>query len=158
MTCHATDDCSLILRYVPGARVLAVAGDEVNVKITTRIDLVMADRMLQMRTIAPAEVPARSRAWIGARIMVIGGTNGIGRAIAEEAVRLGARAVVEGRSTGLDVRDAKRRRRPGRRGRVEPGRPRPRRGDGGHPPLGPVADAPPGVARRGHRRQPHRDA
>ena len=44
----ATDDCSLVLRHVPGARIVAVAGDEVNLKITTRIDMVMADRMLQM--------------------------------------------------------------------------------------------------------------
>ena len=101
----ATDDCSLILRYVPGARVAAVAGDEVNLKITTRIDLVMADRMLQMRTISPSDVPA-AIGLDGARVLVVGGTNGIGRAIAEEAVRLGARAAVEGRSTGLDVRDA----------------------------------------------------
>ena len=48
----ATDDCSLVLRHVPGARVMAVAGDEINIKITTRIDLVMADRMIQMRTLA----------------------------------------------------------------------------------------------------------
>jgi ribitol-5-phosphate 2-dehydrogenase (NADP+) / D-ribitol-5-phosphate cytidylyltransferase len=101
----ATDDCSLVLRYVPGARILAVPGDEVNLKITTGIDLVMADRMLQMRTLSHADVPAVS-GLDGARILVVGGTNGIGRAIAEEAGRLGARAVVEGRSTGLDVRDA----------------------------------------------------
>ncbi|MEJ7696331.1 MAG: IspD/TarI family cytidylyltransferase [Candidatus Limnocylindrales bacterium] len=48
---RATDDCSLVLRYLPDARVVAVAGDEVNLKITTRIDMVMADRMLQMRTL-----------------------------------------------------------------------------------------------------------
>ena len=36
---------------------MAVAGDEINVKITTRIDLVMADRMLQMRTLAPGDDP-----------------------------------------------------------------------------------------------------
>jgi len=101
----ATDDCSLVLRYVPGARILAVPGDEVNLKITTRIDLVMADRMLQMRTLSTADVPAVG-GLEGARILVVGGTNGIGRAIADDAVRLGARAVVEGRSTGLDVRDA----------------------------------------------------
>ena len=94
-----------MLRYVPGARILAVAGDEVNIKITTRIDLVMADRMLQMRTISASDVPAVG-VLDGVRILVVGGTNGIGRAIADEAVRLGARAVVEGRSTGLDVRDA----------------------------------------------------
>jgi 2-C-methyl-D-erythritol 4-phosphate cytidylyltransferase len=100
----ATDDCSLVLRYVPGARVLAVAGDEVNLKITTRIDLVLADRMLQLRTLSPEETPALARL-DGARILVVGGTNGIGQAIAEEAGRLGAQAEVEGRSTGLDVRD-----------------------------------------------------
>ncbi len=101
----ATDDCTLVLRYVPGARVQAVAGDEINLKITTRIDLVMADRMLQMRTLSPEGVAAVDDLG-GARILVIGGTNGIGRAIADEATRLGADAGVEGRSTGLDVRDA----------------------------------------------------
>ncbi len=101
----ATDDCSLVLRYVPGARVLAVDGDEVNLKITTRLDLVMADRMLQMRMLGSDEIPALT-SLAGARILVVGGTNGIGRAIAEEATVLGARAVAEGRSTGLDVRDA----------------------------------------------------
>ena len=101
----ATDDCSLVLRYVPDARVLAVPGDEVNLKITTRIDLVMADRMLQMRTLSSADAFAFS-GLAGARILIVGGTNGIGRAIAEEAIQLGAQAIVEGRSTGLDVRDA----------------------------------------------------
>ncbi len=36
---------------------------------------------------------------------VVGGTNGIGRAIAEEARRQGAQVEVDGRSMGLDVRD-----------------------------------------------------
>ncbi len=62
----ATDDCSLVLRYVPEARMLAVAGDEINMKITTRIDMVMADRMLQMSVLVPgpeptADVHARRR-------------------------------------------------------------------------------------------------
>ena len=104
----ATDDCSLVLRYVPGVRVAAVAGDEVNLKITTRIDMVMADRMLQMRildpTLAPTSEPARSLA--GARLLVVGGTHGIGAAIAAAAGHESAQVVVEGRSVGLDVRDA----------------------------------------------------
>lgn len=101
----ATDDCSLVLRHVPGARVLAVAGDEVNLKITTRIDMVMADRMLQMRVLVPSEEPVPTASLVGARLLVIGGTNGIGRAIAEQAELLGARAEVDGSSLGLDVRD-----------------------------------------------------
>ena len=102
----ATDDCSLVLRYVPGVRLVAVAGDEVNLKITTRIDLILADRMLQVRTLTPTGEPDRARTLNGARLLVVGGTNGIGAAIADEARRQGAPAVVDGRSLGLDVRDA----------------------------------------------------
>ena len=101
----ATDDCSLVLRYVPGARIAAVTGDEVNLKITTRIDLVIADRMLQMRTVSPVE-PEPTTDLAGSSVLVVGGTNGIGRAIADQAAAMGARVEVEGRSLGLDVRDA----------------------------------------------------
>ena len=103
----ATDDCSLVLRYVPGARVAAVDGDEVNLKITTRTDIVLADRMIQMRLLDPsAGAPGTTRTLAGARLLVIGGTNGIGAAIAAEAAARGAAVAVDGRSMGLDVRDA----------------------------------------------------
>lgn len=101
----ATDDCSLVLRHVPGAKVLAVPGDEMNIKVTTRLDMVLADRMLQMKTLADDESGAVGASLDDARLLVVGGTNGIGRAIADEATRLGGRAEVVGRSTGLDVRD-----------------------------------------------------
>ena len=101
----ATDDCSLVLRYVPEARMLAVAGDEINMKITTRIDMVMADRMLQMAVLVAGPEPTPTATLAGARILVVGGTNGIGRAIAEEARLQGATAEVAGSSLGLDVRD-----------------------------------------------------
>ena len=102
----ATDDCSLVLRYVPGARVEAVPGDEVNLKITTKLDFVLADRMIQMRTLdlPDSDELQPSHSLDGARLLVVGGTTGIGRSIADEAERLGARAAVDGRSLGLDVR------------------------------------------------------
>jgi ribitol-5-phosphate 2-dehydrogenase (NADP+) / D-ribitol-5-phosphate cytidylyltransferase len=103
----ATDDCSLVLRYVPDARVLAVAGDEVNLKITTRLDFVLADRMIQMRTldVPQSEELAPEHPLRGSRMLVVGGTNGIGQEIARQALSLGATAEVDGRSLGLDVRD-----------------------------------------------------
>ncbi len=101
----ASDDCSLVLRYVPEARMLAVAGDEINMKITTRIDMVMADRMLQMSVLVPGPDLVPTASLSGARILVVGGTNGIGRAIAEQAQDQGATSEVAGTSTGLDVRD-----------------------------------------------------
>lgn len=100
----ATDDCSLVLRHVPGARVVAVAGDEVNLKITTRIDLVLADRMLQMRTVTADDHAASDTSLAGVRVYIVGGTNGIGQGIAEEARGQGAQVEVDGRTTGLDVR------------------------------------------------------
>lgn len=101
----ATDDCSLVLRHVPGVRLVAVPGDEINLKITTRVDMVLADRMIQMRTLAGPADPVPTRSLEGARVHVVGGTDGIGRAIAEQAREAGARVVVDGRRTGLDVRD-----------------------------------------------------
>ena len=50
----------------------------------------------------------RARRCEGMRMLVVGGTNGIGRAIADEATRRGATAEVDGGSLGLDVRDTRR--------------------------------------------------
>ncbi len=102
----ATDDCTLVLRHVPNARIVAVQGDETNIKITTRIDLVIADRMLQMKTLGEVDDAAPRSSLTGARVLVVGGTSGIGQAIAEEAVAAGARSEVAGSSTGFDIRDA----------------------------------------------------
>lgn len=102
----ATDDCSLVLRHVPDARILAVTGDEVNLKITTRLDMVMADRMIQLRTIGADGNATVRTSLADARVLVVGGSQGIGRAIVDEARRRGARVEVLSRSTGLDVRDA----------------------------------------------------
>ena len=75
----ATDDCSLVLRYVPEARMLAVAGDEINMKITTRIDMVMADRMLQMSVLVPGPDPMPTATLEGARLLVSAARTGSAR-------------------------------------------------------------------------------
>ena len=49
--------------------------------------------------------PTPSDSLAGLRVLVIGGTSGIGRAIANEATRRGASAEVDGGTLGLDVRD-----------------------------------------------------
>ena len=154
----ATDDCSLVLRYVPEARMLAVAGDEINMKITTRIDMVMADRMLQMSVLVPGPGPDADRhprrgAPAGRSAAP---TASAGRSRSRPLTQ-GATAEVAGSSTGLDVRDY------ARRGARWTGRPPSawaasttscaRRACCA---IGPLADTDPAVVRRGHRRQPHR--
>jgi len=68
--------------------------------------MVLADRMIQMRTLSSSAAdPEPTRSLRDARLYIVGGTDGIGRAIADEAERAGARVRVDGRRTGLDVRD-----------------------------------------------------
>jgi 2-C-methyl-D-erythritol 4-phosphate cytidylyltransferase len=106
---QATDDCTLVLRHVPGARLLHVDGAEENIKITTPIDLVLADRLIQLQSIPPskATTPAgNSSHWSGRRVVIVGGTSGIGAAIATELAVLGARIAAVGRSAADDVTSA----------------------------------------------------
>ena len=79
---------------------LGVAGDELNMKITTRTDIVLADRMLQAAVLVPSPEPHPTASLEGARILVVGGTTGIGRAIADQAAPSGAVADVAGTSAG----------------------------------------------------------
>ena len=106
---QATDDCTLVLRHVPGARLLHVDGAEENIKITTPIDLVLADRLIQLQSIPPSKttVPARDRGhWNGRRVVIVGGTSGIGAAIATELAAVGAHVAAVGRGAAGDVTSA----------------------------------------------------
>src|SRR5258706_1188554 len=85
----ATDDCSLVLRHLPSTRIVAVPGDEVNVKITTRTDMVLADRMIQLRTLSIVDEPRPIRPLRGTRLYVIGGAKGPARRIPRQAGRAG---------------------------------------------------------------------
>jgi len=46
----ATDDCSVVHRYLPEVPVAVVDGDEANLKVTSRLDLVVVDALLRQRT------------------------------------------------------------------------------------------------------------
>lgn len=45
----ATDDCSVVLRYLPDVPVAVVAGDEAALKVTSRLDLVLVEELLRQR-------------------------------------------------------------------------------------------------------------
>ncbi|MDP3893998.1 2-C-methyl-D-erythritol 4-phosphate cytidylyltransferase, partial [Nocardioides sp.] len=44
----ATDDCTVVLRYLPEAPIVVVHGDERNMKVTEPIDLHLADKLFQL--------------------------------------------------------------------------------------------------------------
>ncbi len=98
----ATDDCTVVLRYLPEVPVAVVPGHERNMKVTEPIDVYIADKLFQLTS---ADVPtplveADYRAELAGRTMVVfGGSYGIGGDIAALAASYGATVRTFSRST-----------------------------------------------------------
>ncbi|MEJ7689896.1 MAG: bifunctional cytidylyltransferase/SDR family oxidoreductase [Nocardioidaceae bacterium] len=98
----ATDDCSVVLRYLPEVAIWVVAGDERNMKVTEPIDVYLVDKLFQL---ASQDLPAsRSEAeyraaLTGKTVVVFGGSYGIGADIASLATDYGANVCTFSRSS-----------------------------------------------------------
>lgn len=93
----SSDDCSLVLRL--GHPIRIVEGSEENIKITTEIDLFIAEQMLrlpQVDTDVAGEGSIRGKVYI-----VTGGSGGIGSAICKELQREGAQPIVVSKSADV---------------------------------------------------------
>ena len=105
-----TDDCGVVLKYMPEEKIFIVEGSPSNLKLTYQDDLMVIDKFMQSnagrRVSAEVETLALS-ALKGKTMLVIGGTSGIGASLGELARAYGAEVVVAGRSTGTDVGDAR---------------------------------------------------
>ncbi|MEU8379972.1 bifunctional cytidylyltransferase/SDR family oxidoreductase [Streptosporangium sp. NPDC048865] len=89
----ATDDCGVVLRYLPDVPIHVVPGSERNMKVTHPVDLFVADQLLRL---AAGDVPARSGAALrealeGRTVVVLGADDDAGAGVAELAGRHGAR-------------------------------------------------------------------
>lgn len=103
----ATDDCGVVLRFMPETRIAAVKGSEENIKITRPLDLITADRLFQLasHTLSPAP-EQNTRALAGKTVVIFGGSYGIGYAVSRGAEQLGANVESFSRSkTQTDIRD-----------------------------------------------------
>ncbi|QEO13526.1 bifunctional cytidylyltransferase/SDR family oxidoreductase [Agromyces intestinalis] len=104
----ATDDCGVVFSYLPEVPIKVVAGSAQNMKITEPLDIHIADKIFQLQSeslsTSTAGLPdLRSRS-----VVVLGGSYGIGAAIADLARAAGARTHVYSRSlTGTDVTSRK---------------------------------------------------
>ena len=106
----ATDDCSVVLKYLPQVPIAVVNGSEQNMKITEPIDVFIADKLFQIgSTVAPQpnDVDEYRERLAGKVMVVLGGSYGIGGDIVELARGFGAHVHSFSRSqTGTNVADA----------------------------------------------------
>ena len=103
----ATDDCGVVLRYLPEVPIKVIDGSVENIKVTHPVDVHLADKLFQL---AAAKVPrlADQRAYsdevAGRTIVVFGGSYGIGHDLTELARGYGAQVFPFSRSsTGTHV-------------------------------------------------------
>ncbi|MFA7265637.1 MAG: bifunctional cytidylyltransferase/SDR family oxidoreductase [Candidatus Nanopelagicales bacterium] len=107
----ATDDCTVVLRYLPEVPIGVVLGDDQNMKVTEPIDVFVADKLFQLgshdrpASMSPDEYRERLN---GKTIVIFGGSYGIGADIADLASKHGAVVKSFSRSstnTHVDRRD-----------------------------------------------------
>jgi len=99
-----TDDCGIYLHCNPLGKVRIVQGSEENFKITNPVDLILADEMFRLRQedcdLGRPGIDVRNK-----RVLIFGGTSGIGKAMADIFEDAGAAVISRGRRNGCDVRD-----------------------------------------------------
>jgi 2-C-methyl-D-erythritol 4-phosphate cytidylyltransferase len=100
---EATDDCTVVLRYLPDVPIWVVPGDERNMKVTEPIDVYLADKLFQLTSRDPLGEPRDEagyrEALAGRTLVVFGGSYGIGADIATAARDHGAAVRTFSRST-----------------------------------------------------------
>ena len=84
-----TDDCSLVKRL--GAPIHIVKGEESNIKITTELDLYLAEQMLRLPITTPPF--SEEKSFEGKIYVITGASGGIGSSIAKALTEKGSRII-----------------------------------------------------------------
>lgn len=99
-----TCDCGVVRRELPHVPITTVLGSSANLKITDGVDLYIAEKLIQTRSVNQAQGHADLQAIGGRVIVVLGASSGIGRAVTLLAQQKGARVHGASRSgNGVDV-------------------------------------------------------
>lgn len=99
----ATDDCSVVLKYLPDVPIYVVDGSEQNMKITHPIDVFIADKLFQLGSHEPPpplDAAQYATELTGKTAVVLGGSYGIGADIAALLQASGADVAAYSRSMG----------------------------------------------------------
>lgn len=88
---NASDDCQLILHYVKDKKIKVVYGEESNIKITTELDLFLAEQLFRLQ---PSPQLLAKKSLKGKKYIITGGTGGIGSALHKILHKEGAEVIV----------------------------------------------------------------
>ncbi|WP_418179594.1 2-C-methyl-D-erythritol 4-phosphate cytidylyltransferase [Aliarcobacter lanthieri] len=101
-----TDDCGLVKQYLPNEKIFVVNGEEKNIKITYKEDLLFAEKLIQFNSISLSKENSFS-ALKEKVIVVFGGSSGIGKEIVQMAKENKAKALSFNRINGIDITSKK---------------------------------------------------
>lgn len=102
---HSTDDCWVVVRYLPDVPVYVVPGENANMKLTYAEDIYLLEKLFQLKTSTIFE-PASLEELKGKVAVVFGGSSGIGKAIVDLINHNEGVACAFSRSSnGVDIRD-----------------------------------------------------
>jgi len=101
-----TDDCGVVLKYLPDEKIFLVTGENNNIKLTYKEDLHVMDKLMQLNSkkVIWTKLNSRHLSQLKNKVIVIvGGTSGIGEEMAHIAKAYQAKVVIASRRTGTDV-------------------------------------------------------
>lgn len=102
---QTTDDCGIVVKYLPETKVFVVEGEERNTKLTYPEDIYLLDKLFQLKT-AKLDEGITLDHLRGKVLVVFGGNSGIGKDMIEIARMHGAKAYAFSRSLNhVDVTD-----------------------------------------------------
>ncbi len=94
----STDDCGVVLKYLPEEKIFVVRGEEANMKLTYKEDSYLLDKLFQLRSFSLQDQAAFFEELAGKVLVVFGGSYGIGAEVAAIARQYGARVYCFSRS------------------------------------------------------------
>lgn len=105
----STDDCGVVLKYLPDEKIYVVKGEEVNMKLTYKEDSYLLDKLFQLRSFVFAGQDIPFEQLQGKVLVIFGGSYGIGAEIARIAEGYGAKVYCFSRSLNdVDISSADR--------------------------------------------------
>lgn len=90
---NASDDCQLVLKLL-NHPIYITKGDETNIKITSPLDIYLADQLLRIKKSSPKDIEKSQNILKDKVFAIVGGTGGIGKALSTMLEKREAKALL----------------------------------------------------------------